>query len=156
MFSRVRVRSRKEGGDHFVERRLTGLALHARQRRVPRLKDAATLQKRCREIERLRSAQPDDAERAASGRCGNRDDGVIGGEHRCAGGTPVYFFVEMITVFMNASPMLSDVTVGSSAMARCTMRRSYGFSGPISCGIPLDRAFSATKCAICRSSASLS
>ena len=35
-----------------------------------------------------------------------------------------YFFVAMMTVFMNASPMLSYVTVGSSAMARCTMRRS--------------------------------
>ena len=43
---------------------------------------------------------------------------------------------EMITVFMNASPMLSELTVGSSAIARCTMRRSYGLSGPISCGAP--------------------
>ena len=31
-----------------------------------------------------------------------------------------------MTVFMNASPMLSELTVGSSAMAMCTIRRSYG------------------------------
>ena len=45
---------------------------------------------------------------------------------------------EMITVFMNASPMLSEVAPGSSAIAMCTMRRSYGLSGPISCGAPDD------------------
>ena len=35
-----------------------------------------------------------------------------------------YRFDEMITVFRNASPMLSDVISGSSATARCTMRRA--------------------------------
>ena len=34
------------------------------------------------------------------------------------------YFRAMITVFMKASPMLSDVTVGSSAIAMWTMRRS--------------------------------
>lgn len=34
------------------------------------------------------------------------------------------YFTEIITVFSNASPMLSDVTVPSSAIARWTMRRS--------------------------------
>ena len=51
-----------------------------------------------------------------------------------------YFLLEMMTVFMKASPMLSDVASGSSATARCTTRRSYGLSGPISCGMPLDFA----------------
>jgi hypothetical protein len=36
------------------------------------------------------------------------------------------------------------------------MRRSYGLSGPISCGAPLERAFSAMYFAIWRISASLS
>ena len=37
---------------------------------------------------------------------------------------------EMRTVFENASPTLSVVAPGTSATARWTMRRSYGFSGP--------------------------
>ena len=41
-------------------------------------------------------------------------------------------------------------------MAMWTMRRSYGLSGPISCGMPDVRAFSAMNAAICFSSASLS
>ena len=34
------------------------------------------------------------------------------------------YFTEMMTVFSNASPMLSEVTDSSSATARWTMRRS--------------------------------
>jgi len=34
------------------------------------------------------------------------------------------YFALMITVFMNASPMLSDVASPRSATAMCTMRRS--------------------------------
>ena len=41
-----------------------------------------------------------------------------------------YFRNEMRTVFENASPTLSVVTPGTSATAMCTMRRSYGLSGP--------------------------
>ena len=41
-----------------------------------------------------------------------------------------YFRVEMRTVFEKASPTLSVVTPGISATAMCTMRRSYGLSGP--------------------------
>ena len=62
---------------------------------------------------------------------------------------------EMMTVFSNASPMLSDDTDGMSATARWTMRRSYGLSGPISWARPVSRAFSARNVAICLSSASL-
>ena len=63
---------------------------------------------------------------------------------RCRRGGRNYCLAEMMTVFMNASPMLSELTVGSSAMAMCTIRRSYGFNGPISWGIPLDlQAFTA-------------
>ena len=39
------------------------------------------------------------------------------------GGSPDYFAL-MMTVFMNASPMLSDVASPRSATAMCTMRRS--------------------------------
>ena len=39
------------------------------------------------------------------------------------GGSPGYFAL-MMTVFMNASPMLSDVASPRSATAMCTMRRS--------------------------------
>ena len=41
-----------------------------------------------------------------------------------------YFRAEIMTVFENASPTLSVVAPGTSATAMCTMRRSYGFSGP--------------------------
>src|SRR5688572_10608029 len=61
----------------------------------------------------------------------------------------------MMTVFMNASPMLSELTDGSSAIAMWTIRRSYGLSGPISCG-PDIFALPAMKSAIWRSSLSLS
>ena len=44
------------------------------------------------------------------------------GGSRAAPQSRSYFF-EMITVFMNASPMLSDDIVGSSATVRCTSRR---------------------------------
>ena len=42
----------------------------------------------------------------------------------------------MMTVLTAASPTLSELAP-SSATARCTMRRSYAFSGPISCGAPV-------------------
>ena len=38
-------------------------------------------------------------------------------EDRRAGSGRSYCLAEMMTVFMNASPMLSELTVGSSAMA---------------------------------------
>src|SRR5262249_9620969 len=41
-----------------------------------------------------------------------------------------YLRAEMMTVFENASPMLSVEAPGMFATARCTMRRSYGLSGP--------------------------
>ena len=41
-----------------------------------------------------------------------------------------YFRNEIRTVFENASPTLSVVTPGISATVKCTMRRSYGLSGP--------------------------
>ena len=43
---------------------------------------------------------------------------------------------------MKASPMLSEETDSTSATARCTIRRSYGLSGPISCAKPVLFAFS--------------
>jgi len=43
-----------------------------------------------------------------------------------------YRLAEMMTVFRNASPMLSDDIDGSSATVRWTRRREYGLSGPIS------------------------
>ena len=46
---------------------------------------------------------------AAPRRRRNRNDGIVGGEHATYAR---YFFAAMMTVFMNASPMLSDVTVG--------------------------------------------
>ena len=72
------------------------------------------------------------------------DDGIGGGKHdqktaersRDAPGPAVrryrsrYFRAEIMTVFENASPTLSVVAPGTSATAMCTMRRSYGFSGP--------------------------
>ena len=51
------------------------------------------------------------------------------------------YFTAMMTVFSNASPMLSDDTDSTSATARWTMRRSYGLSGPISCARPVSLAF---------------
>ncbi len=44
--------------------------------------------------------------------------------HRWRGLGPAYFRAAMITVFMNASPMLSDVTSDRSVTAMCTIRRS--------------------------------
>lgn len=46
--------------------------------------------------------------------------------------TSGYVLGLMMTVFMNASPMLSDVASARSATAMWTIRRSYGLSGPIS------------------------
>ena len=53
------------------------------------------------------------------------------------------YLTEMMTVFSKASPMLSEVTDSMTATAMCTMRRSYGLSGPISCARPVVLAFSA-------------
>ena len=44
--------------------------------------------------------------------------------HAPGSARPGYFLAAMITVFMNASPMLSDVTSDRSVTAMCTMRRS--------------------------------
>ena len=52
--------------------------------------------------------------------------------------------------------MLSEVTPGISATARCTRRRSYAFSGPMLCSTPEFFAFSARNFAIAFSSLSLS
>ena len=55
-------------------------------------------------------------------RC-NGHNGVVGREHAVTrrrsptAAAPAYCLAEMMTVFMNASPMLSELTVGSSAMA---------------------------------------
>jgi hypothetical protein len=67
-----------------------------------------------------RAAQTNDADGAAAWRRRHRDDGVVRSEHVTS---PLYLRA-MMTVFMKASPMLSDVTVGSSAMTMWTMRRS--------------------------------
>ena len=45
--------------------------------------------------------------------------------------------------------MLSDDIGGSSATVRCTRRRAYGLSGPISCGGRTCFAFSIMNRAIC-------
>ena len=71
--------------------------------------------------------------------------------HGCRSGVPA----EIRTVLRKASPMLSEDTPGSSAIARCTIRRAYGFSGPISWVSPDRRARSASRSAVCRSSSSL-
>ena len=74
---------------------------------------------RLRDRERVRPAQAHDADAAAAGRRRDGDDGVGGGEHElrtgardklaCVRGTPAYFRAEIMTVFENASPMLSVV-----------------------------------------------
>src|SRR5215212_8028687 len=90
----------------------------------PRMRDQLQ-----REGLRVGAAQSDDADAAASGWRGDRDDRVLGGKGH-ADRARCYLRAEIITVFENASPTLSVVAPGISATAICTMRRSYGFSGP--------------------------
>ena len=90
---------------------------------------------------RVRAADPDDPDASSPRRRRDGDDRVEGGKHERAVGrhglkaVPCRRYCdllsyEMWTVFENASPTLSVVTPGTSAAARWTIRRSYGFSGP--------------------------
>ena len=71
-----------------------------------------------------RSAQANHADGAAPGRRRHGDDGVVRSEHSSCRPRSAFYLRAMMTVFMKASPMLSDVTVGSSAIAMWTIRRS--------------------------------
>ena len=138
VLARVRVRSsnRRPRRRHGSRRREASPRPASRQRgasgleRTPRGPDGPAMSSGAR------TADPDDADAAAAGRSGEGNDGVVRGEHtdatlatETARGSGLVerlrLLTEMITVFMNASPMLSDVTVGSSATpgGRCGVHR---------------------------------
>jgi hypothetical protein len=107
------------------------------------LKRTVVRDQRPRDRVRLGTAQADHADPAAAGWGCFGDDGIGGGKHgsektaESAEGAEKRFIsatdylrAEIITVLENASPTLSVVAPGTSATAMCTMRRSYGFSGP--------------------------
>src|SRR4030095_8806864 len=137
--------------------RSTRLQPDLRERCAPCLERFATRRQTLRDRMRLGPTQTHDANSAAAGRSRDGDDGVSGGEHRSPESTVKvegpqserstvdafrlstvdsrlatldYFRSEISTVFENASPTLSVVTPATSATAMCTMRRSYGLSGP--------------------------
>ena len=175
----VRMRTRKERGDNFVDRAGTlcatttcGLVVWAfvkaetgpgpgrarrrarhdvRQRRVAGLEGVAEGEHRAGNRRGPRAAEPNHANARRRGRRGQGNDRIAGGEHGVArhaytdgvsanqsgcfapsaAGTRAskrppggYFRAAMMTVFMNASPMLSDVTSARSVTAMCTIRRS--------------------------------
>src|SRR5688572_22918147 len=135
VFACVGVRRGKPGRNDFVEWPV-GLGAgrpDARERRVPRLQRHIADEDSCGDFLSVASTDADDAKASPAGRSRDCDDAVVGREHaaRWLGARtapqrarPDQRRAEMITVFMNASPMLSELTEGSSAIAMCTMRRS--------------------------------
>ena len=75
-----------------------------------------------REAMRVRAAHAHDRNRAPTSWRGWGCDRVAGRKHRQPARAGQR--AEMMTVFTDASPMLSELAPGSSATAMCTMRRS--------------------------------
>ncbi len=130
----VGTRRRKPRRDHLVDwsLRISVRRAHARKGGVPRLQRLVANQNSPGYLARVAPADAYDAQASSARRGRNRDDGVVGRKHtaRCLGArmprgrSTGQRRAEIITVFMNASPMLSELTDGSSAIVRCTMRRS--------------------------------
>ncbi len=75
----VRMRRLEVGEDNLVGR--TCRRDDSRERRVARRERRAASRQRLRDLKRVRTADPDDANPAAARRRGNRNDGVVGGIH---------------------------------------------------------------------------
>ena len=145
----VGPRGRKVRRQHAIDGSAANGVERVRQRGVPRLQGGRRRKNRGRHLHRPGSAHADHAD-AAGTRCRrNGHDRVVGGEHaslrtgpprldglaaparaeRASNGRPgpreaVHSPAVMRTVFMKASPMLSDETPATSATARCTIRRA--------------------------------
>ena len=125
ILGRERTRCWKESDDGFVERGPFAGArdVNGAECGVAGFERLTALEQFAREAMCVRTADANDRDRASARWRGGGCDRVACRKHRQPARRAVQR-AEMMTVFTDASPMLSELQPGSSATAMCTMRRS--------------------------------